>query len=136
MPSRRAIGAASPACSRSATARWLSRPGIFSWDRIDDGSALLARHLPDDLAGHVADFGCGWGYLARQMLQPAVTHIDLIDAEHLALDAARANITDPRASFHWLDLDARARACDLRRDRLQSALPHRPRLDAGARAER
>ena len=30
--------------------------------------------------------------------------IDLIDAEHLALDAARANITDPRASFHWLDL--------------------------------
>jgi 16S rRNA (guanine1207-N2)-methyltransferase len=38
------------------------------------------------------------------MLQPAVTRIDLIDAEHLALDAARANITDERASFHWLDL--------------------------------
>ena len=32
------------------------------------------------------------------------TRIDLIDAEHLALDAARANVTDPRASFHWLDL--------------------------------
>ena len=83
---------------------WLSRPGIFSWDRIDDGSALLARYVPRDLAGHVADFGCGWGYLARQMLQPAVACIDLIDAEHLALDAARANITDPRALFHWLDL--------------------------------
>jgi 16S rRNA (guanine1207-N2)-methyltransferase len=83
---------------------WLSKPGIFSWDRIDDGSALLAKHLPDDLAGHVADFGCGWGYLARQMLQPAVAHLDLIDAEHLALDAARANVTDARASFHWLDL--------------------------------
>ena len=83
---------------------WLSKPGIFSWDRIDDGSALLARHLPDDLAGHVADFGCGWGYLARLMVQPAVTRLDLIDAEHLALDAARANVTDPRASFHWLDL--------------------------------
>lgn len=88
---------------------WLSKPGIFSWDRIDDGSALLARHLPDDLAGDVADFGCGWAYLARQMLQPAVTHIDLIDAEHLALDAARANVTDERAAFHWLDL-ARERA--------------------------
>jgi 16S rRNA (guanine1207-N2)-methyltransferase len=83
---------------------WLSKPGIFSWDRIDDGSALLARHLPNDLAGHVADFGCGWGYLARQTLQPAVTRLDLIDAEHLALDAVRANVTDPRASFHWLDL--------------------------------
>lgn len=83
---------------------WLSKPGIFSWDRVDDGSALLARHLPADLAGHVADFGCGWGYLARLMLQPGVAQIDLIDAEHLALDAARANITDARASFHWLDL--------------------------------
>ncbi|MEA2808490.1 MAG: rRNA (guanine1207-N2)-methyltransferase, partial [Rhodospirillaceae bacterium] len=37
---------------------WVSQPGIFSWDRIDDGSALLAKHLPDDLSGHVADFGC------------------------------------------------------------------------------
>ncbi len=31
---------------------------IFSWDRIDDGSALLASHLPDDLSGRVADFAC------------------------------------------------------------------------------
>jgi len=83
---------------------WLSKPGIFSWDRIDDGSALLARYVPEDLAGPVADFGCGWGYLAQRMLQPAVTRLDLIDAEHLALDAARANVTDARASFHWLDL--------------------------------
>jgi 16S rRNA (guanine1207-N2)-methyltransferase len=84
---------------------WLSRPGIFSWDRIDDGSALLAAHLPDDLDGHVADFGCGWGYLARQALagSPGIRRIDLIDAEHLALDAARANIKDQRATFHWLD---------------------------------
>lgn len=86
---------------------WVSQPGIFSWDRIDDGSALLARHLPPDLSGHVADFGCGWGYLAREVLRsPAVTALDLIDAEHRALEAARANVTDPRASFHWLDLTA------------------------------
>ncbi|HSI02740.1 MAG TPA: class I SAM-dependent methyltransferase, partial [Reyranella sp.] len=83
---------------------WVSKPGLFSWDRVDDGSALLSGHLPDDFAGHVADFGCGWGYLARQMLQPTVARIDLIDAEHLALDAARVNIDDARASFHWLDL--------------------------------
>ncbi|UYN93218.1 MAG: class I SAM-dependent methyltransferase [Enhydrobacter sp.] len=85
---------------------FVSQPGIFSWDRIDDGSALLAKHLPDDLAGHVADFGCGWGYLARAVLAgaPAIARIDLIDAEHRALEAARANVADPRASFHWLDL--------------------------------
>ncbi|MFO1085835.1 MAG: class I SAM-dependent methyltransferase [Reyranellaceae bacterium] len=85
---------------------WLSQPGIFSWDRIDDASALLADCLPDDLAGHVADFGCGWGYLGRTILAhaPAITAIDLIDAEHRAVEAARANLTDPRASVHWLDL--------------------------------
>lgn len=90
---------------------WVSQPGIFSWDRVDDGSALLAKHLPADLAGHVADLGCGWGYLAREVLRsPAVTKIDLIDAEYRALEAARINVTDPRASFHWLDLAAEAPA--------------------------
>lgn len=85
---------------------WLSQPGLFSWDRIDDGSALLAGHLPADLKGDVADFGCGWGYLAREVLgrSPGITRIDLIDAEYRALEAARANVPDPRASFHWLDL--------------------------------
>ena len=84
---------------------FLSQPGIFSWDHVDDGSALLAQHLPDDLAGRVADFGCGWGYLSREVLRsPAITHLDLVDSEFRALEAARANIADPRASFHWLDL--------------------------------
>jgi len=92
---------------------WRSRPGLFSWDRIDDGSELLARYLPDDLTGHVADFGCGWGYLSREILarSPGVQQLDLIDAENLALEAARANIDasyveSGRASFHWLDLTA------------------------------
>jgi 16S rRNA (guanine1207-N2)-methyltransferase len=89
---------------------WRSTPGIFAWDKIDEGSALLAQHLPMDLAGHVADFGCGWGYLSREALtrSPGIRHIDLIDAEHLALDAAQTNIVDDRAAFHWLDLTTEA----------------------------
>jgi 16S rRNA (guanine1207-N2)-methyltransferase len=85
---------------------WISQPGLFSWDRIDDGSALLAAHLPEDVAGTVADFGSGWGFLSREVLArcSGVTRLDLIDAEHLALEMARQNITDPRAAFHWLDL--------------------------------
>lgn len=85
-----------------------SQPGIFAWDRIDDGSALLAAHLPADLKGRVADFGCGWGYLARHVLAhaPDIMELHAIDAEDRALEAARANITDPRASLHWLDLTA------------------------------
>lgn len=89
---------------------WRSTPGIFAWDKIDDGSVLLAKHLPEDLTGHVADFGCGWGYLSREALlrSPGIQHIDLIDAEHLALDAAQTNIADERAAFHWLDLTTEA----------------------------
>lgn len=102
----RGLGGLQPVSDSS----WLSTPGIFAWDRIDDGSALLAAHLPNDLAGYVADLGCGWGYLSREALarSAGIQHIDLIDAEHLALDAARANITDPRARFHWLDLGSEA----------------------------
>lgn len=85
---------------------WQSQPGVFSWDHVDDGSALLAAHLPHDLFGHVADFGCGWGFLTRHVLAtcPSVTRIDAIDAEHRAVEAVRANVADSRASFHWLDL--------------------------------
>ena len=87
---------------------WLSQPGLFSWDRVDDGSALLAKYLPNDIAGTVADFGCGWGYLSRHLLDhcPGITRLDMIDAEHRAVEAARANVSDPRATAHWLDLIA------------------------------
>jgi 16S rRNA (guanine1207-N2)-methyltransferase len=85
---------------------WLSQPGVFSWDHVDDGSALLARHLPDDLSGAIADFGCGWGYLTMEALKraPGIELVDLIDSEHRAIEAARANIDSVRADFHWLDL--------------------------------
>ncbi|GIX31499.1 MAG: ribosomal RNA small subunit methyltransferase C [Porticoccaceae bacterium] len=47
----------------------LSKPGLFSWDRIDPGSALLAAQLPLFLAEtgpapRLLDLGCGTGYLA------------------------------------------------------------------------
>ena len=110
---------------------WRSQPGIFSWDRIDGGSALLAKHLPADLAGHVADFGCGWGYLGRAILAhcPSVTAIDLIDAEHRAIEAVRANIGDARASFHWLDVAAEAAPATY------SAIVCNPPFHAGRAAE-
>ncbi|MCB7212868.1 methyltransferase, partial [Lactiplantibacillus plantarum] len=49
--------------------RFLSRPGVFAWDRIDPASALLAEHLPADLAGRAADLGAGYGYLSRELLE-------------------------------------------------------------------
>ena len=39
--------------------RFLSRPGVFAWDRVDAASRLLAEHLPGELRGDVADLGAG-----------------------------------------------------------------------------
>ncbi len=80
-----------------------TQPGVFSWDRIDPGSALLARSLPP-LSGDGADLGCGIGVLALASLKsPAVKSLRLIDLDRRALDAARRNVTDPRARFDWAD---------------------------------
>jgi 16S rRNA (guanine1207-N2)-methyltransferase len=85
-----------------------SQPGVFSWDRLDPGTALLLESLPP-LAGHGADLGCGVGVLARAVLvSPAVTSLLLIDIDARAVAAARRNIDDPRAVFEHRDVRGRA----------------------------
>lgn len=86
---------------------FVTRPGVFSADGVDAGSALLAAHLPAKLGPKVVDLGAGWGYLARAVLQRAgVKRLDLVEAESEALDCARRNVIDPRARFHWADATA------------------------------
>lgn len=86
---------------------FFTAPGTFSADGVDPASALLAEALPRTLGAHVVDLGAGWGYLASHVLKRAdVTRLDLVEADHVALDCARRNITDPRALFHWGDATA------------------------------
>ena len=70
---------------------------------------MLARHLEGRLSGAVADFGAGWGYLAAECLRRAsqITRLDLYEADHASLDAARRNLSglnQARLGFHWTDL--------------------------------
>ncbi len=83
---------------------YLTAPGGFSDDAPDRGSEILVALVPA-LKGRVADLGAGWGYVAGEVLaeQEGIDHLDLIEADHAMLDAARANIDDPRAAFHWAD---------------------------------
>lgn len=81
-----------------------SQPGVFSWDRLDPGTALLIEHLPP-LSGRGADFGCGIGMLAHAVLtSPAVSELTLIDIDRRAIECAQHNITDARAKFLWADV--------------------------------
>lgn len=91
--------------------RFVSRPGVFAWDRVDAASALLAEHLPTDLAGHVADLGAGWGFLADAVLRRnrAVTALDLFEADARALALAQRNLAvghGAALAFHWHDVTA------------------------------
>lgn len=81
-----------------------SQPGVFAWDRIDAGSAQLAEHVPA-LKGAGADLGCGYGALATVVLRSqAVTSLRLIDLDRRAVEAARKNVEDARATFEWADV--------------------------------
>ncbi|MEI4486154.1 class I SAM-dependent methyltransferase [Frigidibacter sp. MR17.14] len=108
---------------------FVTRPGVFSADGIDPGSALLAGVLPA-LSGKVGDLGAGWGWLAAQVLarSPKVKRIDLVEADHAALACAQANVTDPRARFHWAD------ATDWRADGALDAVVMNPPFHAGGRS--
>ena len=89
---------------RAAALGLWSQPGVFSWDRLDPGSALLLDKLPT-LSGRGADLGCGIGILATNILKsPKVQALALIDIDGRAVAAARRNIDDARATFAWADV--------------------------------
>ena len=83
---------------------FVTRPGVFSADGSDRGSQLLVAALPADLPTRVADLGAGWGFLSRAILKRSgVRRLDVVEAEKVALDCARINVTNPHAVFHWAD---------------------------------
>lgn len=105
-----------------------TQPGVFSWDRIDPGTALLLARLPPQ-AGVGADFGSGLGYLAHGVLaSPAVTRLTLIDIDRRAVECARRNVNDPRAQIVWADV--RQGAADL--SELDFVVMNPPFHDGGA----
>jgi 16S rRNA (guanine1207-N2)-methyltransferase len=89
-----------------------SQPGVFSWDRLDPGSALLLKTLPA-LSGKGMDLGCGIGLLANAVLaSPKITNLILVDIDGRAMAAAARNVTDPRAQLIWTDARQIAAAAD------------------------
>lgn len=84
--------------------RWWSVPGLFGWNQVDSGSRLLLEHLPA-LAGTVADFGCGYGYLTRRLLQghTGITRLDAVDIDRRAVQCAERN-SNAKVQVRWQDV--------------------------------
>jgi 16S rRNA (guanine1207-N2)-methyltransferase len=52
-----------------------------------------------------ADLGGGWGFLSHEILRStqSVATVHIVEDNAVALECAKHNITDSRASFHWAD---------------------------------
>ena len=103
--------ASKPACRDG----WVTAPGMFSADGPDPGSQALAAIFDTRITGKIADLGAGWGWLSAQALKaaPGIERIDLYEADADALEAARQNVTDDRATYHWTDVTRLAGTGDM-----------------------
>lgn len=82
-----------------------SKPGLFGWDRIDAGSALLVDHLPAVLecqlstSSSLLDLGCGYGYLTLATACYPFMRRVATDNNAAAIAAMKCN-----ANFYGLDV--------------------------------
>jgi 16S rRNA (guanine1207-N2)-methyltransferase len=91
---------AAPAQRRTVRVRLAGREvdvetasGVFSPDRVDLGTSVLLREVPDPPGdGDLLDLGCGWGPLALTMaaLSPSA-RVWAVDVNTRALDLVRRN---------------------------------------------
>ncbi len=69
--------------------------GVYSPDRLDPGTAVLLRRVPDPSpSGDLLDIGCGWGPIALTMaMRSPGARVWGVDVNERALDLARHNAT-------------------------------------------
>ncbi|WP_432697483.1 methyltransferase [Marinobacterium sp. YM272] len=76
---------------------YLTKPGLFGWNKIDRGSAFLVENLAAmtgqalPLEGRILDLGCGFGYLALNACATSAA-LTCTDNNAAALIACRANL--------------------------------------------
>ncbi|NOK61424.1 MAG: methyltransferase [Chloroflexi bacterium AL-W] len=75
-----------------ATFQLSSVPGIFAYDKVDEGTQLLLQHLSIPPHARVLDVGCGYGIIGLVAERRGAMQVDLLDVNTLSIAAARENI--------------------------------------------
>lgn len=89
--------------------RCYSKPGIFGWGKIDQGSELLIREFikhSDKInkESKILDLGCGWGYLALTLNTLGFNQIDASDNNAGAVTVLQKTIDENHLSMQvWAD---------------------------------
>jgi 16S rRNA G1207 methylase RsmC len=105
--------------------------GIFSAARIDLGTSVLLRTVPEPPGGTLLDLGCGWGPLALTMalLRPDAA-VWAVDVNERALDLVRRN-AERIARLHPLGQIIAAAPEDVPEDLAFDALWSNPPIRVG-----
>jgi 16S rRNA (guanine1207-N2)-methyltransferase len=70
-----------------------SRPGVFAWDRLDDGTRLLVERMRIDPDDSVLDLGCGNGIVGLMAAKMAVRgNVVLVDSDAEAIRSATRSV--------------------------------------------
>jgi 16S rRNA (guanine1207-N2)-methyltransferase len=83
-----------------------SLPGVFSYDRIDDGTQFLINTMEIQKRGRILDLGCGNGLIGIAASSEA-TWVDMVDSNLLAIESTLKNIANNQI------LNARSIASDV-----------------------
>lgn len=75
----------------------VTMPGVFAWDHLDEGAALLLQHLDVEPDCDVLDIGCGYGILGMAAARQGA-HVTMVDDDLLAVRCALSSV-------HANDLD-------------------------------
>jgi len=71
----------------------VSKPGVFAWDRLDDGTAALVGAMEIGVGDTVLDLGCGTGLAGLAAARHASGgQVVLVDADARAVESARRTL--------------------------------------------
>jgi 16S rRNA (guanine1207-N2)-methyltransferase len=71
----------------------VSKPGVFAWDRLDDGTAALVGAMEIGAGDHVLDLGCGTGLAGLAAARRAPRgRVVLADSDVRAVESARRTL--------------------------------------------
>ncbi len=73
---------------RGSALEWFTRPGVFSWDHLDEATEILANAMEVPAGASVLDLGCGAGVLGAVAGRLAGGPVTLVDADSEAVRCA------------------------------------------------
>ncbi|MEM9157991.1 MAG: methyltransferase [Verrucomicrobiota bacterium] len=86
--------------------RFVSKPGIFGWNKEDEGSRLLIKHARDLRGKSVLDIGCGYGLLSIAAANLGASRVVATDNCAGALMATERNLKKLNTDFEVIASDA------------------------------